>query len=262
MSKKWDAKEFRDHLKKHHVEYVPVFYSGKTYDKDSKQTIKAQVKATDYVKEYNACRGEGEKPAKTVCILVSDAKFDINDEKIDWDKASKIFAEQSSGTPHMFLGETIYKDSTYFKEERNAIINNDKMPDKVACFNLLQPYGSKGELCDKRDLPSVQRQKSQRQKDNELVKKIVGLDKEIDNLDKDINSNKLSEQQRQKLQEIMIKKEYERKETWDKITNRAEREKEKIVAKVEKAQSAARKRAERVRERAEQKELKKQGRSR
>ncbi|MCL2134092.1 MAG: hypothetical protein FWH37_00820 [Candidatus Bathyarchaeota archaeon] len=147
MAKEWNAEEFRSYLQAHHTEYEPVFYSGTTYDEFHDENVFAWKVAEWYASQHSEC--------KTVETLVKEAGFnDLNEDQMN--KASEIYAKESSGAPHYFFGDEIDSNSTWAKHECDKVMKNIKINDEGIRFNLIpeQAGGERSYTCNKNSLPS------------------------------------------------------------------------------------------------------------
>ncbi|MCL2152246.1 MAG: DUF4280 domain-containing protein [Oscillospiraceae bacterium] len=138
MATPWDLGAFCDFLS--NTEYQPVFWSGSSIGSNG-ETIRASSAAESFC--------ENNSGYKTVGQLVDEAGFDQNDPNIDWDAASKAFADESSGQAQAFLGDEVGENSVFNRVERDAIAGNENLDDNVVVHNL---EGDSQE-CPKTDMP-------------------------------------------------------------------------------------------------------------
>jgi hypothetical protein len=130
--------------------YEPVFWSGFS-ENEFGEIIEAKERADLFCDRHNAYRDAGEPEYKTIEELMKDAGFDPADV-VDWQEASKIFAEESSGQAHVFIGEKCeYEDNEWNCTERDAVIENSKIDNDIDCVDLSTGLHS---TCDKKNLPN------------------------------------------------------------------------------------------------------------
>ncbi|MCL2378128.1 MAG: hypothetical protein FWC77_03275 [Defluviitaleaceae bacterium] len=139
MARDWNAESFRDYIKKHHEGYDPVFWSGYSTDEFNGEFIEAREKAETFCRAHNSMLEENEPQYMTVAMVAHKAGFDIDDvENIDWDEASRIFAEESSGKAHAFIGDYCdHENNCWNTVERDAVISNDKIDNKIDFINVV-----------------------------------------------------------------------------------------------------------------------------
>jgi len=157
MYRIWNAEQFRDYIKAHHGGYEPVFWSGNSIDDFNNEIIKACNESIDFCKRHNAMFEEGEQEYKTVAIALHDAGYDVGSEHIDWNEASRVFAEESSGKAHVFIGEYCdYENNCWNTVERETIINNVKIHNDIDFINVVTLEHN---TLNKNELPKIQTEK-------------------------------------------------------------------------------------------------------
>ena len=148
----WNPEVFRDYCREHNKEYEPVFWSGSSqvgYD-EQKPQMTARQAAEDHCSNHPECKTVGE-----LVDAAGDGKdFNQFDTSIDWEETSKIFAEESSGQWHIYIGEINPRsDSVYMGIERAAISGNDKLNDSGNVYRVTSDGIQPKEECSRDDLP-------------------------------------------------------------------------------------------------------------
>ncbi|MDR0470358.1 MAG: hypothetical protein LBH79_01365 [Nitrososphaerota archaeon] len=230
--KKWDAEDFRKHLIKNRDNYQPIFWSGSSKNEFTGEIIRAVDRADTWEKLNPGW--------KSVGTLIKEAGY--NPKKVDWEKASELFAQESGGIAHVFIGEkSDWQNNTWNTAERNAVINNDKIKE-VFYHNLLTK--EIGKFKDKKELPETQGKLKFTEKigvmltkepsDKKTVKQIMRLQKAKDKIRTQLTKPKLTPERTRKLDQRLERKTQQHADKWDEVINSPR--KDEIISKIQQAQ--------------------------